>query len=177
MLQTTRRLCALTAIAAVFSLPAGHALAQEADAHVFDTTLGTMSRAQVLADLTEARLTGTLASTGEAGDSDAVLLARADFNQRQTRVLLARQQADQIAAAQPSPAMREAEMLMAEAMAEADLALEWLALLEDDPVLIGMAIEIEDPASKVPTDGQPLPNDAPATPAAPQAMALPERRD
>jgi hypothetical protein len=126
-----------------------------------------LSRAEVRAELEAARLAGVLPQPGEAGDGDALLLARAEFERLSAQVRLA-QRAEPV-----SPAMREAEQAMAEAIGEEDLvALEFLGLLEDDPVIAGMAIEVEDvesaPADRVPDDRQPP---------APDAVALPERRD
>jgi hypothetical protein len=71
---------------------------------------------------------------------------------------------------------------MAEAMAdgssESDLALEWLAMLEDDPVLIGMAVEVEGPTAAVSAEGTSAPNDnVPLAPKPQQVVALPERRE
>lgn len=159
------------AFCAALLAAAAPAFAQEADAFVYDLSVPQgLTRAQVRAELEAARLAGVLPQPGEAGDTDAVLLARAEFDRLSTQVRLA-QRAEEAPA--PSPAMREAEIAMAEAIGEEDLlALEFLGLLEDDPVIVGMAIEVED------VDGEPMdrdPRDGP--PVAPDVALLPERRD
>lgn len=127
-------------LAAATALPA---VAQEADPHVyFQPTTGGLTRAQVRLELTEARLAGMLPTTGEAGDSDAVLLARAQFNQRQTTVLLARQRAEQ----EHAVALREAEIALAAATADY-VALEWLGLLDEDADAVEMEIQTLQPAA------------------------------
>lgn len=157
----------LAAGALVVAVPA---LAQEADAFVYDLSGPQgLTRAEVRADFEAARLAGVLPQHGEAGDTDAMLVARAEFERLSAQVRLAQQAAD----AAPSPAMREAVVAMAEAMGEDDLiALDFLGLLEDDPVIVGMAIEVEDvdgaPADHAPHD------DGPHEPA---AAVLTERRD
>jgi hypothetical protein len=148
---------------------AGPAFAQEADAFVYDLSVPQgLTRAEVRAELEAARLAGVLPQPGEAGDSDAMLVARAEFERLSAQVRMA-QRADE----PPSPAMREAVVAMAQAMGEDDvLVLEFLGLLDDDPVLLGMAVEVEDvdgaPAAPAPRDDGP---------SAPAAAVLPERRD
>lgn len=164
-MNCTRTLRCIALVAAAAAAPA---FAQEADAFVYDLSVPQgLTRAEVRAELEAARLAGVLPQPGEAGDSDAVLLARAEFERLSAQARLA-QRADE----PTSPAMREAVVAMAEAMGEDDLlALEFLGLLEDDPVLVGMAIEVEDvdgaPADDAPHDG----------PSAPGAAVLSERRD
>ena len=145
------------------------AFAQEADAFVYDLSVPQgLTRAEVRAELQAARLAGVLPQHGEVGDTDAVLIARAEFDRLSAQVRLA-QRADEAA---PSPAMREAVTAMAEAIGEDDMAvLEFLGLLEDDPVIVGMAVEVED-VDGMPDDPAPR-DDAPVAPTA----LLAERRD
>lgn len=160
----TLRTAAGLALALAAALPAA---AQEADAFVYDLSVPqNLTRAEVRAELEAARLAGVLPQPGEAGDSDAVLLARAEFDRLTTQVRLAQR------AEEPSPAMREAVVAMAEAMGEDELlALEFLGLLDDDPVIAGMAIEVVD------VEGEPF-DDQPAPAPAPRDAVVPsERRD
>lgn len=161
----TVRTAACLAFALAAALPA---TAQEADAFVYDLSVPQgLTRAEVRAELEAARLAGVLPQPGEAGDSDAVLIARAEFERLSAQVRLA-----QRAPEAPSEAMREAVVAMAEAMGEDDLlALEFLDLLEDDPVIAGMAIEVIDVEGE-PLDDQPAPAPAPR-----DAVVLSERRD
>jgi hypothetical protein len=168
-MQTTsplRRLAfAIGALA--ISVPA---FAQEADAFVYDLSVPQgLTRAEVRAQLEAARLAGVLPLPGEAGDTDAVLMARAEFDRLSAQVRLAQRADDAV----PSPAMREAMVALAEAIGEDDLiALDFLGLLEDDPVIVGMAIEVED-VDAAPADDAPQDHG----PAAPGAAMLTERRD
>jgi Domain of unknown function (DUF4148) len=146
---------------------AAPAFAQEADAFVYDLSVPQgLTRAEVRAELEAARLAGVLPQPGEAGDSDAMLVARAEYERLAAQVRMA-QRADEA----QSPAMRAAVVAMAQAMGEDDLlVLEFLGLLEDDPVLLGMAVEVDD-VGRGPAPPTP-PGDGPAAPA-----ALHERRD
>ena len=64
-----------------------------------------LTRAQVQAELAQARASGTLEPAGQASTPDSVLLARELFNQTQTRVMLAQQalRAEWLAQAQDTP--------------------------------------------------------------------------
>lgn len=135
-------------LAAATALPA---MAQEADPHVyFHAPVTGLTRAQVRLELTEARLAGVLPTPGEAGDSDAVLLARAQFIERQTTVLLARQRAEQ----EHAIALREAEIALAAATADY-VALEWLGLLDEDADAVEMDIQVLDPAANADAAAEP----------------------
>ncbi len=161
----TVRTAASLALALAAALPAA---AQEADAFVHDLSVPQgLTRAEVRAEFEAARLAGVLPQPGEAGDGDALLLARAEFERLSAQVRLAQRAPDE-----PSPALREAVVAMAEAMGEDDLvALEFLGLLDDDPVIAGMAVEARG------TGNEPL-DEPPAPVPAPQAAAvLAERRD
>ncbi|GAB4119658.1 MAG: hypothetical protein Fur0014_20340 [Rubrivivax sp.] len=134
----TLRTAAGPDLALAAALPAA---AQAADAFVHDLSVPqgltrAEVRAEVRAELEAARLAGVLPQPGEAGDSDALLVARAEFERLSTQVRLAQR------AEEPSPAMQEAVLAMAEAMGNDErLAREPLALLQDDSVIAGMAIE------------------------------------
>lgn len=141
-------LAAALCLAAATALPAA---AQEADPHVFfQAPTGGLTRAQVRLELTEARLAGVLPTPGEAGDSDAVLLAREQFNQRQATVLLARQRAEQ----EHAVALREAEIALAAATADY-VALEWLGLLDEDADAVEMDIQVLEPAADAEAAAEP----------------------
>lgn len=158
---------AALAVALLAALPA---FAQEADPFVYDLSVPQgLTRAQVRAELEAARLAGVLPQPGEAGDTDAVLVARAEFERLSAQVRLAQRAPE---APADSPAMQEALVAMAEAIGDDDLmALEFLGLLEDDPVIAGMAIEVEDPQGE-PLDDQPAPAPVPR-----DALVPVERRD
>lgn len=80
-----------------------------------------ITRADVKAELAEARLAGTLAGGGDASDTPQLLAARERFNAEQTEMLIAQAQAeaDRQAAA---PAEPVAEMTVYEVLVPVEMA-------------------------------------------------------
>ena len=75
----------------------GEAMAPEAEARMnalMTTPGGAWSRADARQDLASAQQSGTVSAAGEIADTPQVLVARADFNQRQTRQILAAHEAE-----------------------------------------------------------------------------------
>jgi hypothetical protein len=93
-----RKTLLATAAATVFSAVSAVVLALAGGAAVAEG----LTRAQVQAELAEARAAGTLEPVGEGSTPESVLLAREQFNQTQTQVILARQalQDEQLAQAE-----------------------------------------------------------------------------
>lgn len=86
-----------TAALAAVVYGGGEAMAPEAQARLnslMTTPGGAWTRAEARQAFAEAQQAGTLAAAGEIADTPQVLVARADFNQRQTREILARHEAE-----------------------------------------------------------------------------------